>query len=85
MSSTNPPSNSITIRRATLGDVETLTKVINAAYREAGGWTTETHLVSGARALQSDVTRWLTHPEVVENEPILVAEDNAKVRQSHIP
>jgi N-acetylglutamate synthase-like GNAT family acetyltransferase len=46
-----PPS----IREATLADVEDIVRVVNLAYRTQGGWTTEEHLVGGARTDAADV------------------------------
>ncbi|MFE5776779.1 GNAT family N-acetyltransferase [Brachybacterium sp. NPDC056505] len=43
------------IREATPVDVEGIVRVVNLAYRTQGGWTTEEHLVGGARTDAEDV------------------------------
>lgn len=39
----------VLVREATPGDVDALVRIVNAAYRGGGGWTTERHLVAGRR------------------------------------
>ncbi|TPX66939.1 hypothetical protein SpCBS45565_g04087 [Spizellomyces sp. 'palustris'] len=48
------------IRPATAQDIPVLLDIINGAYRNDAGWTTESHLVEGARALAPDLEKLIT-------------------------
>lgn len=67
------------VRPATTSDVDILSHIIHQAYREEGGWTTERHLVSGLRCTDEEILSWLSDPEIVDNEPILIAEYQGSV------
>ncbi|UYG17242.1 GNAT family N-acetyltransferase [Brachybacterium huguangmaarense] len=58
------------IREATPADAASMVEVIEAAYRGDGGWTTESHLVAGARTSVADVEQYIADTEHV----VLVAE-----------
>ncbi|MGY5764141.1 N-acetyltransferase family protein [Brachybacterium sp. DNPG3] len=69
---TASPSPAISIRPAVLEDVPGILPVVEAAYRSEGGWTTEAHLVRGARTDDDEVTRMIADDEVT----LLVAVDD---------
>lgn len=50
---------SLDIRPAVADDVEALAAVVNAAYRQEGGWTTEAGIVAGERASAGEIAAWL--------------------------
>lgn len=67
---TTPPHASpadpvIRFRPARAEDVPAILRVVQAAYRGEGGWTTEAHLVRGERADAGDVHELLRDPAVV--------------------
>ncbi|WP_091735012.1 GNAT family N-acetyltransferase [Phenylobacterium immobile] len=45
----------IAIRPSTAGDLPAIVRLVNAAYRELGGWTTEHGVVFGDRIAQADL------------------------------
>ncbi len=67
------------IRKAQLGDIPALNKLVNSAYRGESskrGWTTEEHLLGGTRTDENLLYQTLTTPSVsmliyVENDAIL--------------
>lgn len=61
---TVPDTSTITIRPALGSEVGGIVDLAEAAYRGAGGWTTEAHLVSGTRTDSSEVHGMLTDPAV---------------------
>lgn len=63
-------STDLTIRPARLEDVPEIVDLVQAAYRGEGGWTTEAHLVRGARTHADEVHEMLTDDAVT----LLVAE-----------
>jgi ribosomal protein S18 acetylase RimI-like enzyme len=52
----------IRVRRATAADVPPVLDCVNRAYRGAGGWTTEQHLLAGRRADPHHVDAYLVDP-----------------------
>ena len=60
----------MTIIPAVLADIPALALLVNAAYRGQGdnhqeGWTSESHLISGARTNAADITQLLQAPHSV--------------------
>lgn len=51
--------NAVEIRPCAADDVEALAAVVNAAYRQEGGWTTEAGIVAGERASAGELARSL--------------------------
>ena len=47
-----------------------IVRIVHAAYRGSGGWTTEEHLVAGARIDEDETTQLVDDPDVI----IIVAE-----------
>lgn len=58
------------IRDAVPGDAQGMHAVIEAAYRGEGGWTTEGHLVDGARITLEELQAYIADPARI----VLVAE-----------
>lgn len=58
------------LRPARPADAAAMVDVIEAAYRGEGGWTTESHLVSGSRTTIEEVSGYLVDPRRI----VLVAE-----------
>lgn len=52
------------IRPVHAEDVPELSRIIEAAYRGTGGWTSEVHLVSGNRISQQEIHDLIADPEV---------------------
>lgn len=52
----------VTIREALPDDAPAMAVVVEAAYRGEGGWTTEAHLVEGARSSADDVAAYIADP-----------------------
>lgn len=61
------------LRPARADDVEQLVALTQAAYRGEGGWTTEAHLVGGARTDADEVRAMLEDPSI----SLIVAEEGA--------
>lgn len=59
------PAPGITIRPATAQDVPGILPVVEDAYRGEGGWTTEAHLVRGARTDADEVAGMVADDDVV--------------------
>jgi len=55
---------SITLREAREDDIGAILEIVQSAYRGEGGWTTESHLVRGARSTDSEVREMITDPAV---------------------
>ncbi|KAI8075389.1 acyl-CoA N-acyltransferase [Gilbertella persicaria] len=52
----------VSVRKVIPADIkhaEEATKVVNAAYRSEGGWTTESHIISGLRCTLEDMERFI--------------------------
>ena len=55
---------SITLREAREADIGAILEIVQSAYRGEGGWTTESHLVRGARSTEGEVREMITDPAV---------------------
>lgn len=69
------PAPEITLRAARMADIDAIVDTVQLAYRGEGGWTTESHLVRGARSNEQEVREMLADPAVT----LLVAEMSARV------
>lgn len=58
------------VRRARVADAPAMVRIIEAAYRGTGGWTTESHLLGGTRTSLATVEAMIADPASV----LLVAE-----------
>lgn len=65
----------VTLREADPADLATLLDLVHRAYRAEGGWTTEAHLVAGARADADEIREAITD----EVHLLLVAERDGAV------
>lgn len=65
----------IALRPARTADIDAIVDTVQSAYRGEGGWTTESHLVRGARSNEQEVREMLADPAV----RLLVAETSARV------
>lgn len=66
------PETAPALRQAADGDVPEIVDLVQAAYRGAGGWTTEMHLVDGHRTDADEVRSMLASEQVT----LLVAEQD---------
>lgn len=62
--SQNTLASSIWLREAREADVGAILEIVQAAYRGEGGWTTEAHLVRGARSTEQEIRGMITDPAV---------------------
>lgn len=69
------PTTGLSLRTAADGDVPEIVDLVQAAYRGAGGWTTEMHLVDGHRVDDAEVHSMLDSAQVT----LLVAEQEGEV------
>jgi len=74
-------SDTVVIRDATAADAAAMAEVIEAAYRGEGGWTTESHLVAGARTSVAEVEEYIADTEHL----VLVAETPVQRREDEAP
>jgi len=77
MSSTKQPRKPpppLKIRLALPSDAETLQTLVHTSYRGGDGWTTEAHIVVGARLTVEEAKILLSDPKTEECEPVFVAE-----------
>jgi ribosomal protein S18 acetylase RimI-like enzyme len=65
----------IITRDATIGDINDLYRIIQAAYRTNNGWTNEAKLVSGERVTKDELRAIIQKG----HDPLIVAVDDGKV------
>ncbi len=58
-----PKEPTMSISCATPADIPALTRLVNSAYREEGGWTHESHLLKGPRTNEAGITQLMQDPQ----------------------